>query len=136
MATHVILAALPLWRLVLTALFILFLLGVVAGLVYFLYSGGSKSLFRKVLFKNYEGLALHKTRQPGDVELTYHTYRGFIFWFIQDEHRVYAPRNDALALLGRLLKFNLTYGLMSYGMIFIPFLAIGNYYAQKKKIDR
>ncbi len=134
MTTFTVLAALPLWRILLVLVIYLFLFAIIAGLVYFLYSGGSKNLFRHALFKNYDGLEVHKTRQPGDVELKYHTYRGFFLWFIQEEHHVYAPRHTALALLRRLLKFNLTYGLMSSWPIFVPFLAIGNYYAQKKRI--
>ena len=134
MTTFTVLAALPLWRILLLLVIYLFFFAIIAGLVYFLYSGGSKNLFRHALFKNYDGLEVHKTRQPGDVELKYHTYRGFFLWFIQEEHHVYAPRHTALALLRRLLKFNLTYGLMSSWPIFVPFLAIGNYYAQKKRI--
>ena len=107
---------------------------VLAGLVFFLYSGGSKAFLKKTLYRNYDGISVHKTRQAGDVEFVYHTYRGLVFWFIQEEHRVFACSDDAKELLGRLLRFNLTYGMMSYGMIFIPFLAIGNYFTQKRRI--
>ena len=39
-------------------------------------------------------------------------------------------------LLARLLRFNLTWGMLSYGLLFVPFLAIGNYLAQKRSIEK
>ena len=56
-------------------------------------------------------------------------------WFVQDEHRIFARPDDAERLLGRLLRFNLTFGMMSYGLAFVPFVAIGNYIAQKRSIQ-
>ena len=65
----------------------------------------------------------------------YHTYRGFLVWFVQEEHRVCAPPEDAKILLARLLRFNLTWGMLSYGLLFVPLFAIGNYVVQKRSIE-
>lgn len=74
--------------------------------------------------------------QHGDVCFVYHTYRGFLVWFVQDEHHVCAPPEDARSLLTRLLRFNLTWGMLSYGLLFVPLLAISNYVAQKRSIEK
>ena len=134
MESHAFLASLPLWRwVVVIAIYAMFLL-IVAGLVYFLCTGGSKNLFLKKLYKNYEGLGIRQNPQVGDVQLVYHTYRGILLWFIQEEHRVFASRGDAMTLLNRLLRFNLTFGLMTPWFFLVPFLALGNYFSQKKKL--
>ncbi|RCS49165.1 hypothetical protein DTL42_11520 [Bremerella cremea] len=88
------------------------------------------------LKKCYQDIELHETPQEGDVTFTYHTYRGIFFWSIQDEHRVATTPEDALKLLKRLLHFNLTRGMLTLGMIFVPFLALGNYVAQKRSISK
>jgi hypothetical protein len=79
--------------------------------------------------------SLAPSPEPGDVAVVYHTYRGLIFWSLQEEHRFFAPPDDALRLLKRLLRFNLTWGLLSYGVVFIPFLSIASYFAQKSSIE-
>jgi hypothetical protein len=84
----------------------------------------------------YDGIRLRKTPGPGDVSFVYHTYRGLLLWAMEDEHQVIAPAEDAERLLGRLLRFNLTWGLLCHGMIFIPFLAVGNYYVQRRSIRK
>lgn len=86
------------------------------------------------LKKCYRGIELHETPQEGDVTFTYHTYRGILVWSIQDEHHVATTPDNALKLLGRLLRYNLTMGMMSLGLVFVPFLAIGNYIAQRRSI--
>ncbi|PQO28185.1 hypothetical protein [Blastopirellula marina] len=86
------------------------------------------------LKKCYRGIELHETPQEGDVTFTYHTYRGILVWSTQNEHRICAPADDALKLLGRLLRYNLTMGMLSAGLVFVPFLAIGNYIAQRRSI--
>lgn len=102
----------------------------------YLLCGGLYSFARRPLERCLEGIALHDAPQPGDVVFTYHTYRGLLLWCTQSEHRVIAPAADAERLLGRLLRFNLTWGLLSYGLLFIPFLAVSNYYAQRSSIRR
>lgn len=83
----------------------------------------------------FEGVSIHDSQQPGDVYVAYHSYRGFLVWFVQQEHQFYATPEDAKQVIAKLLQFNLTWGLLSYGALFIPFLAVGNYYAQLKSIQ-
>lgn len=87
------------------------------------------------LERKYTGLQVHETPAAGDVTLTYHTYHGFIAWFTQTPHHVSMPPDDARVLLGRLLRFNLTWGLLTYGILFIPPLALWNYFAQRRSIS-
>jgi hypothetical protein len=82
------------------------------------------------------GIDAHQRPMEGDVQFVYHTYHGFIAFFIQTEHRVSCPPGQARILLGRFLRFNLTWGMLSYGMIFVPFLAFFNYLAQKSAINK
>ena len=105
------------------------------GVPIFVFTGGLQKFTLKPLQKRFAGLNLHESLQPGDVKLGYHTYRGFLIWFVQDEHRIYAPPADARLLLTRLLRFNLTWGMLSYGLLFVPLLAIGNYLAQKRALE-
>ncbi len=106
------------------------------GVPIFVLMGGIQKFALKPLQKRFAGLDLHDSPQPGDVSFVYHTYRGFLVWFVQDEHRISAPPEDARLLLTSLLRFNLTWGMLSYGLIFIPLIAIGNYYAQKRSIEK
>lgn len=85
---------------------------------------------RKPLLRCFEGVDRVNRQEKHDVTFTYHTYRGLLIWCIQDQHIVHAPYMDAKMILKRLLIFNLTWGLLSYGLIFIPFVAVGNYRSQ------
>lgn len=96
---------------------------------------GYEYLARRALVRRYNGLDVHAVPQAGDVILTYHTYHGFIAWFTQTPHQVALPPDDARKLLGRLLRFNLTWGLVTYGALFIPPLALFNYFSQRRSID-
>ncbi len=107
---------------------------VLIGVPIFFLTGRYKRIGLRPLMRCLEGIELQDERGPGDVYLVYHTYRGFLLWTIQEEHCIIASRADAEKLLGRLLRFNLTWGMLSYGMLFIPFLAVGNYYAQRSSI--
>lgn len=109
---------------------------VLVGVPIFLLTGGMQRFALRPLERCFAGLKLHETPQPGDVSCVYHSYRGFLLWFVQTEHHIHAPPADALEALRRLLRFNLTWGLLSYGLLFVPLLAIGNYYAQKRSIQR
>jgi hypothetical protein len=106
------------------------------GLPLYLLFGGLRSFARRPLERCFEGIELHEKPVPGDVAFVYHTYRGFLLWWLQEEHRVIAPLPDAERLLGRLLRFNLTWGLLSKAMLFVPPLALGNYYAQRRSIKK
>lgn len=102
----------------------------------FLLCGGLRTFGLKPLERCFRDIRIHDPPQPGDVCLRYHTYRGFLLWVSQSEHVVFAPLPDAERLLGRLLRYNLTWGILSYGTVFIPLLAFGNYVAQKRSIRR
>jgi hypothetical protein len=91
-------------------------------------------LARRSLERKFVDLEIHGDPQPGDVILTYHTYHGFIGWIPQTTHHVTLPPDDARTLLARLLRFNLTWGLITYGTLFILPLAILNYFAQCRLI--
>lgn len=109
---------------------------VLIGVPVFVITGAHKRIGLKSLQRCFNGIDLHDKPQLGDVIASYHTYRGLLLWTIQEEHRLIGCRTDVEALLGRLLRFNLIWGLLSYGMLFIPFLALGNYHSQLSSIRR
>jgi hypothetical protein len=110
------------------------LAGIVAA-SYGLYRG-YENLARRSLVRKLADLQIHSEPQPGDVILTYHTYHGLLLWVTQTRHDVVLPPDDARRLLGRLFRFNLTWGLVTYGAALIPPLAICNYFAQGRSITR
>ena len=95
---------------------------------------GFENSASRALERKYRDLVIHPVPQPGDVLLEFHTYHGLIAWFTQTGHRVYLGPDDARTLLGRLLRFNLTWGLVTPGSLFIPPLSIMNYWAQRRSI--
>lgn len=106
------------------------------GVPFYLLSGGSEKFALKPLMRCFEGLDIAESPRTGDVTFTYHTYRGLLVWYTQDEFVVSAPLGDAKTLLGRLLRYNLTWGMLSNGLVFVPFLALGNYFVQRAAIHR
>jgi hypothetical protein len=86
------------------------------------------------LAKCYDGISVHETAIPGDVQFVFHTYHGFLAFFVQTEHRISAPPEEALQLLWRLHRFNLTWGMFAAGAAFVPILSYFNYIAQKRSI--
>jgi hypothetical protein len=98
--------------------------------------GGLRTFALRPLARQFEDIVLHDPPEPGDVSFTYHTYRGLLLWVTQEEHRVSAPIVEAEKLLNRLWRFNLSWGLLSRGFLFIPFLATGNYLTQRRAIRR
>lgn len=118
------------------AIWIALILAVLVGVPYFLLFGGAERFCRKPMLHRYHGLEIHDYPQLNDVQFIYHTYRGFLLWFVQDPHHISAPPNDAKTLLARLLRFNLTFGMLSYGLVFVPFLAIGNYFVERRSINK
>lgn len=89
---------------------------------------------QKSLQRRYDGLDVHAPPQPGDVVIQFHTYHGCLAWFTQAEHLVALPPDDARVLLGRLLRFNLLWGLVTPGAVFIPVLSLLNYRGQRKSV--
>jgi len=111
------------------------LFAVSAALALMLYRGYERCALRS-LERAYAGLGIHTVAVRGDVVLVYHTYHGFLAWTTETAHRVVLPPDDARVLLGRLLRFNLSWGLAVHGGILVPPLAIGNYVAQRHSITR
>jgi hypothetical protein len=101
---------------------------------YLVFGGGMAKFAIGPLQRRFYGLAIHEEPTPGDVSFVYHTYRGLLIWVTQDEHIIHAPPEDAEKLLNRLLRFNLTWGMLSCGLLFVPFLAIANYKTQLESI--
>lgn len=97
---------------------------------------GYKYVARRALERKFSNLSIHAAPQPGDVIITFHTYYGFIAWFTQTTHHVALPPQDARVLLGRLLRFNLTWGLFTWGAFFVPILSAINYLQQRRSIAR
>ena len=84
----------------------------------------------------YKQITFHHTAEPGDVQFVFHTYHGLLVIVEQTEHSVSAPPEEALKLLWRLHRFNLTWGLFAYGALLIPILSYFNYLAQKRSIAK
>jgi len=105
------------------------------GLPIYLLFGGLRTFALRPLKRCFEGINVHPSPLPGDVTVVYHTYRGLLLWCTQDEHIIFAPPDEALKLLKRLRRFNLTWGLLSYGMLLIPLLTLGNYAAQVRSVE-
>lgn len=106
---------------------------VVLGLFFF---RRHEHLALRSLERRYADLEIHSDPRVGDVILTYQTYHGFLVWFTQTSHHVALRPDDARKLLGRLLRFNLKWGLVTYGAVFVPPLAILNYLAQRRSIAK
>jgi len=106
------------------------------GAIVLLLFRGYETFAQQALSRRYAGLAIHSPPEPGDVILVFHTYHGLIAWFTQTPHVVALPAEDARVLLGRLLRFNLTWGLFTAGAIFVPPLSIMHYIGQRRSITR
>jgi hypothetical protein len=84
----------------------------------------------------YSGLQTSTAPVHGTVSIRFHTYDGFLAYFVQTPHEVYASPADARKLLGRLLRYNLTYGMFAAGCIFVPPLSLIEYLSQLRDIRR
>jgi hypothetical protein len=93
-----------------------------------------EGLAQRALLRKYDGMTLHAAREPGDVVLVFHTYHGVLAWFTQTPHVVALSPEDARVLLGRLVRFNLTWGLLACGGLFVPPLSLINYIGQRRAI--
>ncbi|HZL35120.1 MAG TPA: hypothetical protein VFC78_07410 [Tepidisphaeraceae bacterium] len=71
---------------------------------------------------------------PGDVRLVFHTYSGFLVYFDQVRHDVVLPAQEARVVLGRMLRHNLTVGLLSWGGVFALVFSWMEYRRESKKI--
>lgn len=120
---------------ILLMLFALFAMTVVFALpIYLVFFGGMEKFAVKPLWRCYDGIEVHEFDHPGIVSFQYHTYRGLLLWSTQDVHEVHAPYDDARELLWRLLRFNLTWGMLSHGFVLVPLVAIPSYRKQLRLI--
>ncbi len=125
-----LLAEMPMWLAIAASIAVVVGFGVIALLMY----RGYEFFARRALQRAYRDLEIAEAPSPDDVILKYHTYHGLLAWVTQTPHEVALPPEDARTLLGRLLRFNLSWGLLSCGCLFIPPIAIGNYMAQRRSI--
>jgi hypothetical protein len=90
----------------------------------------------RALKRAYAELEPHPANDRGAVRVVYHTYHGFLLWYTETEHRATLPPDEATELLCRLLRFNLSWGLVARGGIFIAPLAVYNWIVQKHSITK
>lgn len=104
--------------------------------------GGIKTLrwfrgrARSARGRAFEGLTVADSPSKDLVEVTFHTYYGFIAFVTQTEYRFWAEPDQARLALWRLHRFNCLWGLLAYGAFFIPFVSYANYLIQKRSIRR
>jgi len=91
---------------------------------------------RAKFYKGLTDIRRDRVLQPGDVNLVFHTYAGFLVTVMQTRHDVVLPAEQARVLLRRLAKHNLTYGLFAAGAVFIPLLTLAEYWTQSVKIAK
>jgi len=77
---------------------------------------------------------LSSPKQPGMVDFVFHKYSGFLVFVVQTRIAVALPAVEAEALLRRLVRHNLTWGLFAYGGIFVPILTYFEWRTQTKRI--
>jgi hypothetical protein len=71
-----------------------------------------------------------------EVVFKFTTYTGFGIWLVQST-RVYAlPHDVAARVLKRLLRHNMTIGLIGPGLVFVPFLSLMEYWQRQREIAR
>jgi hypothetical protein len=73
-------------------------------------------------------------RSPGMVHFVFHQYSGFLVFVVQKRYGAVLSTSDADALLRRLVRHNLTWGLFAYGGLFVPVLTYCEWRSQKKRI--
>jgi hypothetical protein len=113
----------------------LVVLGILALLSLWFFRGYER-LSRSVLEAAYADVDTHRVPIPGDVVLVYRTYHGFLAWSTEKTHHVFLRPDDGRRLLGRLLHFNLTWGLLGHAGLLVPLLAIPSYIAQRRSITK
>ena len=89
---------------------------------------------RQALSNLLEGARRPEGMLPGDVAVVYHTYAGFLVYGVQSEWRFALPAGDARTVLRKMLRSNLTWGMLAPGLVFVPLLALGNYWTQLRSI--
>ena len=84
----------------------------------------------------YRDVGVPTDPSKGDVTVVFHTYHGFIAYFVQQEHNLRLPPEMAELLLKRLHGYNLRWGWLARGSVFIPILSYFNYRSQLGKVRR
>ena len=82
----------------------------------------------------YREVGVSATPSKDDVPVVFHTYYGFIAYFVQKEHNLCLTPEKAELLLRRLHGYNLRWCLFAYGVLVIPILSYFNYRAQLNKV--
>jgi len=70
---------------------------------------------------------------PGKVHFLFHKYSGFLIVFRQSRYDAVLPIDDVEVLMKQLIRHNLTWGLLSYGGVFVPVLTYFEWRSQKKR---
>jgi len=68
------------------------------------------------------------------VRFIFHKYSGFLVFVRQQSYNGVLPVGEAEALLRRLVRHNLTWGLFVYGGPFVPIFTFFEWRAQKNRI--
>ena len=71
---------------------------------------------------------------PGKVRFVFHKYSGFLIWVREYSYDTVLPLDDAEALLKKLVRHNMTWGLLVYGGPFVPLFTFFEWRAQKRRI--
>jgi hypothetical protein len=116
------------------------LLALVAVPVFFIWGKRAFDRAAAASLQQIHSAAERQTRAFGasspQVEFTYHTYSGILFYVDQSEHRLSLPLPVAESTLSALLKHTMKYGFFAYGALLIPALAYLNYLAQRRNIRK
>ena len=108
---------------------------VVVGIVVLYFFRGYNHFAARSLNRIYKSTIPLPEPREGFVLLQFCTYHGFIGWFSQIEHSMYVPASDVRRILNRLLRFNLTWGLFTWGALFTVILSLLNYFGQRRSIS-
>lgn len=72
--------------------------------------------------------------EPAKVHFVFHRYSGFLLFVKQNRYDCWLPIPDAERLLKQLVRHNLTWGLLVYGGVLVPFFTYFEWRSQKKRI--
>lgn len=86
------------------------------------------------LKRTYDGLEIHAAPQPGDVEIVFDTYYGFLGGGYQNTHRAFLPPEEAEIFLRRLHSFNLRWSWLCPEGLFVLLPSFVSYRKQLKSI--
>jgi|GEM_PF-5781839 len=123
---------LPEWLGAIFALFVI--VGMGCGALYFY--RGFERLAKWRLKRKLRGLGFREDTQEVSVFVSYNTYHGFVAWYTETMHEVWLPYSDARKLLGRLFRFNLSWGFFTWGILFLIPSAIAHFISARSSIDK